>query len=204
MIFSACRINRECREKIPTKINNKQDIVTCWDFCRSLVRLVSQHNTYKCTNHQKHGYLNHNEHVPWTDSKGYVQGENIEGFQALDDEQILLYMITDGIWNVYSVENGPVSHVWNSSFHFWPESSMIWLQRFAIQEVEKWWFFNATQTVCTSTNWQLLSTFSIFICYDKQLFKKKTFLNSYMYVWKCMMIELFSYIVWQLSAVTDF
>lgn len=129
MIFSACRINRECREKIPTKINNKQDIVTCWDFCRSLVRLVSQHNTYKCTNHQKHGYLNHNEHVPWTDSKGYVQGENIEGFQALDDEQILLYMITDGIWNVYSVENGPVSHVWNSSFHFWPESSMIWLQR---------------------------------------------------------------------------
>lgn len=118
MIFSACRINRECREKIPTKINNKQDIVTCWDFCRSLVRLVSQHNTYKYTNHQKHGYLNHNEHVPWTDSKGYVQGENIEGFQALDDEQILLYMITDGIWNVYSVENGPVSHVWNSSFHF--------------------------------------------------------------------------------------
>lgn len=108
MIFSACRINRECREKIPTKINNKQDIVTCWDFCRSLVRLVSQHNTYKYTNHQKHGYLNHNEHVPWTDSKGYVQGENIKGFQALDDEQILLYMITDGIWNVYSVENGPV------------------------------------------------------------------------------------------------
>lgn len=40
MIFSACRINRECREKIPTKINNKQDIVTCWDFCRSLVWLV--------------------------------------------------------------------------------------------------------------------------------------------------------------------
>lgn len=51
---------------------------------------------------------------------------------------------------------------------------------------------------------QVLYIFSIFICYDKQLFKKKTFLNSYMYVWKCMMIELFSYIVWQLSAVTDF
>lgn len=83
MIFSACRINRECREKIPTKINNKQDIVTCWDFCRSLVRLVSQHNTYKYTNHQKHGYLNHNEHVPWTDSKGYVQGEKLKGFKHL-------------------------------------------------------------------------------------------------------------------------
>lgn len=83
---------------------------------------------------------------------------------------------------------------------------MIWLQRFAIQEVGKLWFFNATQTVCTSTNGQLLSIFSIFICWGKQLKKKpqKNILNSYMYVWKCMMIELFSCIVWQLSAVTDF
>lgn len=34
-------------------------------------------HVYKYTNQQKHVYLDHNEHVPWTDSKGYVQGENI-------------------------------------------------------------------------------------------------------------------------------
>lgn len=199
MIFSACRINRECREKIPTKINNKQDIVTCWDFCRSLVRLVLNTTHTSIPTIRNMGisiimnmYL---EQIP----RDMYKVKILKGFKHLMMNKYCY------IWSLMEYEMyiqwrmGQCLMYETVLFIF--DLSLAWFDYRGLL-YKKW--KNDGFSMPLKLFVQLLSIFSIFICYDKQLFKKKTFLNTYMYVWKCMMIELFSYIVWQLSAVTDF
>lgn len=207
MIFSACRINRECREKIQTKINNKQDRVTCRDFCYSLVHLVlhTTHTVYK----YKHVYLdimtlNRIQGVCtrwkyWRVSSTWWWRTNTAKY--------------DHWWNikVFLVENEPyISHVSVNGL------SLAWFD-YKVLLYKKWtkdgfsmplklYVQVSTENCFPIAPFLIVSVqvptencfpFAPFLIARVTIVVERIILNGYIKVWRCKMIELSSCILWQ-------